>query len=59
MELPNQPTELDKAIREVELEERALAAERLLQISAQLADLATLAKALVEPVDLPARSNDI
>lgn len=58
MGLPRQPTELDKVIREVELDEIEISAARLIHISEQLAELANQAKALVKPVDWPDQGND-
>lgn len=47
------PDALNDTIRQIEVEERALAAQRLAEISGQLAVLAREAKELVGPFEQP------
>ena len=51
LEQPRMPEDLDAAIQQIQLAERALAAQQLIQISGQLAELAKSALSLVGPIE--------
>lgn len=51
LERPHQPNEPDAVLPDIKRQEKTIASDQLLQISAQLAQLADLARDLVRPID--------
>lgn len=51
------PNDFDATIQQMRSTERAIAAQQLLQIAGQLADLAKSAKSLVGPIEPSARNH--
>ncbi len=51
LERPHQLNGPDAVLRDVKRQEKTIASDQLLQISAQLAQLADLARDLVRPID--------
>lgn len=59
LERSHLPNDLDATIQQIRSTERALAAQQLLQIAGQLADLAKSAQSLVGPIEPSARNQSL